>query len=304
MTRADRPTLVVLAAGLARRYGGCKPLAPAGLRGEAVIDLLASDAVASGFGRIVLVLHPETGPAIRYHVERCWPSEVDVAFATQRLPLGTVHAVLAARQAIEPGRPFAVANADDIYGEAAMRLLVDHLSSKAGEHLLVAYRLRSTVVTDDPVTRGICEVGPDGHLVALHERRGVTRHDGELEFTAEDGKEPSKLDGELPTSVNLWGFHPGVWEVFTAAMDRSGLDEEAILAEVAGGAPVPKAEVLLPEVVASMVADAAGAVRVVTTDAQLVGVTHAADLPVVSAELARQTAMGIRPSRLWEGVRR
>ena len=36
--------------------------------GEAVIDLLVGDAVAAGFGDIVLVLHPETGPAIRYHV--------------------------------------------------------------------------------------------------------------------------------------------------------------------------------------------------------------------------------------------
>ncbi len=67
------PTLVVLAAGLARRYGGCKPLAPIGPGGEAVIDLLASDAVSAGFGRIVLVLHPETGPAVRYHVEQVWP---------------------------------------------------------------------------------------------------------------------------------------------------------------------------------------------------------------------------------------
>jgi hypothetical protein len=30
-----------------------------------------------------------------------------------------------------------------------------------------------------------------------------------------------------------------------------------------------------------------------------VGVTHAADLPVVSAELARQVAWGTRPSTLW-----
>ncbi len=87
------PPLVVLAAGLAKRYGGCKPLAPIGPRGEAVIDLLVSDALASGFGRIVLVVHPETGPAIRYHVERCWPARVEVGYAEQRLPLGTVHAV-------------------------------------------------------------------------------------------------------------------------------------------------------------------------------------------------------------------
>jgi hypothetical protein len=61
--------------------------------------------------------------------------------------------------------------------------------------------------------------------------------------------------------------------------------------------------VLLPEVVATMVNDGKGLpVRVVTTDAKLVGVTHAADLPVVSAELARQVAWGTRPSRLFDTV--
>ncbi len=93
------PPLVVLAAGMARRYGGCKPLAPIGLHGEAVIDLLVSDALSAGFGQIILVVHPETGPAIKYHIERCWPTSVEVSFAEQRLPLGTVHAVLAARTA-------------------------------------------------------------------------------------------------------------------------------------------------------------------------------------------------------------
>src|SRR5271168_2623028 len=81
-----RPALVILAAGRARRYGGCKPLAPVGTHGESVIDLVASDAVAAGFGTIVLVLGPSTGAAIRYHVEHTWPDAVDVRFATQPAP--------------------------------------------------------------------------------------------------------------------------------------------------------------------------------------------------------------------------
>ncbi len=40
------------------------------------------------------------------------------------------------------------------------------------------------------------------------------------------------------------------------------------------------------------------------TDAKLIGVTHAADLPVVSAELARQVASGIRAPRVWDSVER
>ena len=300
MTGGVGPSLVVLAAGMARRYGGCKPLAPIGPNGEAVIDLLVSDARASGFGQVVLVLHPETGPAVRYHVQECWPASVDVAFCEQRLPLGTVHAVLAARSVLGPDRSFAVANADDVYGESAMGLLAEALDSDESEHVLIGYGLASTVATDDPVTRGICQVDPAGLLVGLSERRGVTRHGPGRPLTSDDGLEPSELDGSLPTSVNLWGFRPDIWEVLAGAMDASGLDEEALVASVAAGGEVPKAEVLLPEVVATMVAKGNGLpVRVVATDAKLIGVTHAADLPVVSAELARQVAWGIRPARLW-----
>jgi hypothetical protein len=299
---AVAPPLVVLAAGMARRFGGCKPLAPIGPRGEAVLALLVSDAVRAGFGRIVLVLHPETGPAIRYHVERCWPSDVDVAYSTQRLPLGTVHAVLAAEEALDGAGSFGVSNADDVYGESAMGLLAGQLASSAPEHVLVGYALRSTVATDDPVTRGICRVGDDGLLVALDERRQV-HPDPTGGFASDDGLEPRQLDGDLPASVNLWGFRSDIWKVFHTAMDGSGLDEEALLAQVAAGGEVPKAEVLLPEVVSTMVAEGTGLpVRVVTTDAKLIGVTHAADVPVVSAELARQVAFGVRPASLWDTV--
>ncbi|HEX7442482.1 MAG TPA: NTP transferase domain-containing protein [Acidimicrobiales bacterium] len=302
-TSADAPSLVVLAAGMARRYGGCKPLAPIGPRGEAVLDLLVSDAVAAGFGRVVLVLHPQTGPAIRYHVEQCWPESVDVGFAEQRLPLGTVHAVLAAEAALAGAASFAVCNADDVYGEVAMGMLADQLRSSAGEHVLVGYELQSTVATADPVTRGICTVGPGGFLLSLDERRQVHTDGDSGGFASDDGLEPRQLSGGAAASVNLWGFQTDIWKVFHTAMDASGLDEDALLAQVAAGGEAPKAEVLLPEVISTMVADHTGLpVRVLTTDAKLVGVTHAADLPIVSAELARQVAWGVRPANLWGGV--
>jgi hypothetical protein len=156
------------------------------------------------------------------------------------------------------------------------------------------------VATDDPVTRGICEVDPSGHLVALTERRKVARQADGMSFRSEDGVEPALLSGDLPTAVNLWDFQPAIWDVFKSAMDANGLDEDALIAELAAGGELPGVEVLLPEVVATMVADGVGLpVRVLTTDARLVGVTHAVDLAVVSAELARQVAWGIRPSSVF-----
>jgi len=296
------PALVMLAGGMAKRYGGCKPLAPAGLHGEAVIDLTAGDAVAAGFADVVVVIGPQTGGAISYHVRRCFPPSVAVAFAEQEVPLGTAHALLCARKHVGDG-PFAVVNSDDIYGTPALALLAAHLTGGA-EHAIVAYRLRDTIVTDDPVTRGACEVGADGTLVRLVERKKVARRsDGD--FDVADGRQPAVLDGATPVSMNLWGFQPAIWPVLEAAVlgahptvgadgtvpDRAGLADEG--------------EVLLPEVVGAMIAGVAPgggpaqAVRVLEGPGRCIGVTHADDLPVVRQELATMVGTGQRPEGPW-----
>jgi CTP:molybdopterin cytidylyltransferase MocA len=301
---SDRPVLVVLAAGMAKRYGGCKPLAPVGLHGEAVIDLIAGDAVSAGFGHIVFVLGPQTGPAITYHVRRCFPSRIDVAFAEQPVPLGTAHAVLCARKHVGDG-PFAVVNADDVYGTPAMRQLARSLAEHQ-EHAIVSYRLRDTVVADAPVTRGTCDVGPDGNLVRLVERRGVARlPDGT--FSVGDGLDPGVLSGDTPVSMNLWGFQPSIWPVVEAAVlaTHPSVSPDGTVSDASDLAD--RAEVLLPEVVGDMIAGRTtsgetGDVRVINGEGRCIGVTHADDLPVVRNELALLVAQGLRPEGPWDAT--
>jgi MobA-like NTP transferase domain len=280
------PALVILAAGRARRYGGCKPLAPVGTQGEAVIDLVASDALAGGFGTIVLVLGPSTGPAIRYHVEHTWPDRVDVRFATQPQPLGTVHAVLCASDHVGDA-PYGVCNADDIYGTAACAELVGHLGAHADVNALVGYRLADAVIGTSPVTRGICRVGDDGALLGVDERRQVTpTPDGG--FVAGDGREPDVLSPDARVSMNLWGFTPGFHKVLQVAMDTAVDASE-------------DAEVLLPEVVAASLAT--NPFTVLPARGRCIGVTHPDDLSLVQDELNRQVAAGERPARLWGSLR-
>ncbi len=297
-----QPVLVMMAAGVARRYGSCKPLAPVGLHGEAVIDLNAGDARRAGFGDIVLILGPATGPAITYHVRRCWPSSVKVAFALQAFPLGTVHAVLSARTVVGD-RPFAVINADDIYGVPALELLARHLAA-ADDHVLISYNLGDTVVTADPVTRGVCDTDGSGWLRALVERRMVTRRD-DGSFTADDGLEPKELPGDTQVSMNLWGFTPEIWPHLEEAL----LQVHPVLGpdgSVRNEPPASDTEVLLPEVVGDLVAragDDAGPgrrVRVLHGTGRCIGVTHADDLPVVRTELAEMVGQGRRAEGPWE----
>ena len=304
-TATEPPALLMMAAGVARRYGGgCKPLAPVGLHGEAIIDLTAGDARRAGFGAVVLVVNPVTGPAIDYHVRRCWPPSMAVASTVQSVPLGTVHAVLRARPLIGE-RPFAVVNADDIYGTDAMELLTAHLAT-AGDHALVSYPLADTVVTDDPVTRGVCEVDGQGWLRAVVERRHVARHrDGR--FTADDGVEPKELAPDAPVSMNLWGFTPAIWPVLAEALRRVH-PELGADGSVPDGVSPADTEVLLPEVVGAM-AGAPGAdrtpgarVRVIPATGRVVGVTHAEDLPMARTELAEMVGAGLRPEAPWGDV--
>jgi hypothetical protein len=292
-----RPVLVMMAAGVARRYGGCKPLAPVGVHGEAVIDLNAGDAVRAGFGQIVLILGPATGPAISYHVEKTWPPSVAVASALQAVPLGTVHAVLAAR-ALVGDRPFAVINADDIYGVPALTMLADHLATGT-DHALVSYPLRDTVVTPDPVTRGMCQATADGWLEALVERRMVTRHEDGT-FTADDGLEPKELAPDSPVSMNLWGFTPAIWPFLETAL-RAVHPELGPDGSVGDVRPTSTTEVLLPEVVGDMARTGGPGerVRVLPGSGRCVGVTHAEDLPVVRMELAEMVGQGLRAEGPW-----
>ena len=290
----DRPTLVVLAGGRARRYGGVKPLAPVGPSGEAVIDLLASDALEAGFGTIVLVIGPSTGPAIRYHVERTWPAAVDVRFAVQPVPRGTVHAVLAAADHLPDDGGFGVANADDLYGRQPLAQLAAHLAGDDPANALIGFRLRHSVVGNEPVTRGICEVGDDGLLRSIDERRKVVALGGDR-FVAEDGRQPAELDGGALVSMNLWAFRPSMRPVLEQAMADAEVET--------GAEAAADAEVLLPEVVGDLLDGrrrAEGqAFRVLPTEGRCVGVTHPGDLVLVQAELCRQVGRGERPAAPW-----
>jgi MobA-like NTP transferase domain len=279
---APAPSFVILAAGRARRYGGCKPLAPVGPGGESVIDLVASDARQAGFGTIVLVLGPETGPAIRYHVEHVWPKSVEVAFALQEAPLGTVHAVLAASEYVGD-QPYGVGNADDIYGLAASALLAGHLREDEPTNALVGFRLADAVVGDAPVTRGICRVSDDGRLLGVDERRLVTPLEGGG-FTSADGREPALISPDARVSMNLWGFTPAFHQILRAAMDAA---TEASV----------DAEVLLPEVVGQSLATST--FSVLPAAGRCIGVTHPDDLTLVQAEVNRQIGRGERPAALW-----
>ncbi len=133
-------SLVVLAAGIGRRYGGLKQLEPVGPGGEALLEYSIFDALGAGFDRIVLVIRPETEGEFRAFLGPRFGADVPISTVYQELtdlpdglsppadrnkPWGTGHAVLAAKKEIRG--PFAVINADDFYGSHAFTTIGEFL---------------------------------------------------------------------------------------------------------------------------------------------------------------------------------
>ncbi|HUZ19586.1 MAG TPA: NTP transferase domain-containing protein [Acidimicrobiales bacterium] len=287
--------LVILAAGHGRRFGGLKQLAPVGPNGEAIMDYTALAAEASGYDGIVLVVREDIREEILAHVRRRWPSTLQVSTVCQPPVPGTAQAVLSARPALHG--PFGVANADDLYGEQALGMLIEHFSvgthaagddSVAGRHVLVAYRLLRTVLTAAAVTRGLCEVDEEGELRRIVEHTVRLREDGSFDATplprnapgeiAKDKPVTRRLDGLQRVSMNLWGFHPRLLDHLVDALAH--FDPETAV----------RRELLLPDVVGSLVERRHDSVHVVETDSRCIGVTHQADIAIVREEVAAAQA--------------
>ncbi|MHB2028776.1 MAG: NTP transferase domain-containing protein [Acidimicrobiales bacterium] len=271
------PSLVILAAGRARRYGGVKQLAPVGLHGEGVIDLIASDAYAAGFEDIVIVINPETGPEIEEHVATHWPKGKRVSFTLQRDLRGTVDAVLAAESSLDLTRPFGVSNADDLYGRESFLRLGHHLSSSPN-HCLVGFELERALVGELPVSRGTCVV-VNGHLTDIVERRNVT---ATLEgYFADDGLSPAILHPQTVVSMNLWGFQPAIIPLMHAALGEHDFSREK--------------EIQLSTFVGQILHRTPQRFDVMTTHSRCIGVTHADDLPLAQILVQEEIENGERP---------
>ncbi len=300
MSPASIP-LVVLAAGLGRRFGGPKQLAPVGPHGELLVDYTAHDASQAGFSPIVVVVRDEIEKPLAAHIERTWPPSLPVILARQAVPAGTADAVLAARPHLTAS--FAVANADDLYPTTAYTTLHDHLTSPgqaAGRHAVIGFALGTSMVGRGPVRRAVCEVDHLGHLTGIAEHTvtpdltGPSGPHGQLLGTAGSGP-AVPLEWASTVSMNMWGFRQSILPHLESAVARS---LGPVGPEVGTGHR--RGEVILPDVVAGLLAGPARESFVVLPErGRCLGVTHGEDLAQLAEELGRLVDQGDRPARLW-----
>ncbi len=300
--------LVVLAAGMSTRYGRLKQLDGLGPRGEAIMDFNVFDAARAGFTSVTYVVREEILDAVRSHVDRVLGSTFETHFVAQRLedlpdgywappdrvkPWGTAHAVLTAAKTI-PG-PFAVCNADDLYGPEAFAMLSNELSADppATEAALVGYTLAKTLSGAGGVARGVCLLAEDDLLERVTEVKEIGRRDGWITGSTTDGS-PVELSGQEMVSMNLWGFTPPVIDLMQRQFARF----------LQGWGADTQEECFLSTMVNGQIELGATRVHVLQAPDSWFGITHAADRHRSEAILLERVAAGVYPSRLADGLAR
>ena len=306
-----KPTLLVLAAGMGSRYGSLKQMDGVGPNNEAIIDYSVYDAIRAGFGKVVFVIRHSFEKEFRevFSAER-FGGRIAVEFVFQELdylpegasvpegrvkPWGTNHAVMMAADAVH--EPFAVINADDYYGPEAFQKIYDYLLANPDrdgkyEYAMVGYLLENTVTENGHVARGICVTNAEGYLDSVTERTRIETYEGGIHYTEDGGESWVDLPGDTPVSMNLWGF------------GKSFLDEaeQRFAGWLTENLPVNplKCEYFLPLVVTELIEENKAKIQVLRSTDKWFGVTYREDKPLVVEAIARKTAEGQYPEKLWE----
>ncbi|MET4139154.1 sugar phosphate nucleotidyltransferase [Pedobacter sp. UYP1] len=298
-----KPTLLILAAGMASRYGSMKQIDGFGPNGETIIDYSIYDAIKAGFGKVVFIIKEEYVENFKAIFDAKLEGKIETDYVFQNFdlkqygidieierskPWGTAHAVLAARHAIK--EPFCVINADDFYGLDAYEKMVKFLTTEVtgSNYSMIGYEIGKTLSDYGSVSRGVCKVSADGYLEEIIERTKVLREGEAIVYEEDEKQYPLSLDTRV--SMNFWGFTPEMFKI----------SEELFRDFAHANKDNPKAEFFIPLVADSLLSSETADFKVVPTDSKWFGVTYKEDKPIVQASIDQLVKDGIYPENLWK----
>ena len=296
------PTLVILAAGMASRYGSQKQTEGFGPSGETIMDYSIYDAIRAGFGKVVFIIREDFSEAFKASFEPKLNGKIATDYVYQSIdkftegknvnpertkPWGTAHAVLCTKGAVN--EPVAVINADDYYGAEAFVQAYDFLTKECNNrtYCILGYELSNTLSENGTVSRGVCSIDAQNVLTQINERTKIYRKDGKIVFE-EDGVE-TPLAEDTRVSMNFMCFAPNFIDLCAQEFDKFLLTQGQAL----------KSEFYIPVVTGQFAKLGLGDVKVIPTNAKWFGVTYKEDAPMVKANIDALVTAGIYPNKLW-----
>ena len=299
----DKPTLLIMAAGLGSRYGSLKQIEPIGPGGEALIDYSVYDAIRTGYGKVVFVIKEEIEEDFRECLLNRFENRIETDYVFQELdmlpegysvppgrkkPWGTAHAILIAEKAIST--PFAAINADDFYGIEALGEMQTFLSERGRgtEYAMIGYMLKNTLSEHGTVSRGVCNIDEEDYLKSVTELTEIKKENSGIVYY-KDGKSFS-LPEDSTISMNFWGFTPDIFgqirKRFSLFLDESIND--------------PKAEYYIPVLVDQLIRANEARVKVLHCNAAWFGITYKEDRDAARRCILKKIENGEYPRELWK----
>jgi choline kinase len=297
------PSLVILAAGMASRYGSMKQTQSFGPSGETIMDYSIYDAIEAGFKKVVFIIREDFADNFKAIFEPKLKGRIETDYVYQKLdaflgnhtvpadrvkPWGTGQAVLCCKGTVN--EPFAVINADDFYGKDAFAKAYQFLTTNVADnkYAVLGYELANTLSENGSVSRGVISTNSNNELTAIDERLKIFRkEDGQIVY--EENGELHPLADDTKVSMNFFCFAPN----FIQLCEQ--LFQEFLNKQIND----PKAEFLMPKAADQFIKMGKGQIEVLPTSAKWFGVTYKEDAPVVKASIDALIEQGAYPQNLW-----
>ncbi len=297
-----KPTLLILAAGMASRYGSMKQTEGFGPSEETIMDYSIYDAIKAGFGRVVFIIRKDFANNFKEKFASKLAGKIKVDYVYQEMdahvigtinsertkPWGTGHAILCASDTIH--EPFAVINADDYYGLNAFEKAYAFLHNQCNEktYAIIGYQLDKTLSEHGTVSRGVCEIDSNHSLISINECTKIYKNEGVVVYEDDD-----KLKGLSPTamvSMNFWCFHPSIFNLSKKLFeDFVSINMQNI-----------KAEFFIPIIADYFIKSGDNTISVIPTSAQWFGVTYKEDSAGVKEKINQLIQEKVYPTNLWQ----
>lgn len=298
-----QPTLVILAAGMASRYGSMKQTESFGPGGETIMEYSIYDAIRAGFKKVVFIIRKDFAEAFQGIIEPKLKGKIETDYVYQEKdayldgrpipadrvkPWGTGHAILCCKGKVN--EPFAVINADDFYGADAFVKAYDFLlhKCKADRCAVIAYQLANTLSENGSVSRGVLSIAGNNEMKGVNERTKIYRENGQIVFEEDNGQKEA-LPEDTRVSMNFFCFAPEFIDLCGSLFPKF-LDANM---------QNPKSEFLMPKVADEYIKGGHGSIEVITTSAKWFGVTYKEDAPTVKASIDALVKAGTYPPSLW-----
>ncbi len=294
-------TLLILAAGLGSRYGGCKQVDGFGPNKEFIMDYSIYDAIESGFTKVVFLIKRDMLETIENTIAKRIKNKIKVEYAFQEMnnipsgvvipedrvkPWGTAHAIYCCKDVIH--EPFVMINADDFYGRESYKEISKYLDNiKTNNIGIVGYKAKNTMSELGSVKRGVCTVKNNKVKDIVESELRYT--DGKIEARPLNGTEFHLIDDDTLVSMNMIAFDYS----FLKYIDDN-------IKEFFEKSDLSKDEFLIPTLIRKSINDKAYTCNIINTDAKWCGVTYKEDKEQLIEFLNKLYDEGVYPKDMWK----